>query len=83
MSRNTRADGHRRRPRRGSWTNRALARLGIDGRRCLCPRCLAARWGMFRRERLRYGSAVYVETRIAGVRIRRQWAYDTGTLKTS
>ena len=75
--RTRRANGHRLHPRLGGAVARTLGRVGIDARRCLCPRCVGTRCGLYRREQVRYGNAVYVETRILGFRVRRQLAYET------
>ena len=61
-----------------SW----LRQIGIDPRRCHCLRCVAIRTGIFRRHHVRYGTTVYLEIRVCGVRTRRQVAYDMDTVDT-
>ena len=56
---------------------RPLCRLaGIDPRRCLCMRCIAARSGLFRRSRVCTGGVAYADVHVLGVRIRHRVAFD-------
>ena len=56
---------------------RGLCRLvGVDSRRCVCIRCIAARSGIFRRTRTWVGHRAYADVHLLGIRVTRRFAYD-------
>ena len=63
---------------------RTLCRVaGIDPRRCVCMRCIAARSGLFRRTRVWTGGVAYADVHVLGVRIRHRVAFDLPLTTTS
>ena len=55
---------------------RLLLLAGIDVRRCLCWRCIAARSGLFRRTRSWVGRQVYADVHLLGIRTSHRFAFE-------
>ena len=64
------------RGRRSHLVRRLLLLAGIDLRRCLCARCIAARSGLFRRTRSRVGRQVYADVHLLGIRTSHRFAFE-------
>ena len=61
----------------------ALCRCaGVDPRRCLCARCVAARIGLFRCTRVWIGRHAYADVHVLGIRVRHRFAFDQPVLRT-
>ncbi len=66
--------------RRFGQVIRRLCRLvGIDSRRCVCIRCIAARSGIFRRTRTWVGHRAYADVHLLGICISHRFAYELPT----
>ena len=64
------------RGRSGHVVRRLFRFAGVDLRRCLCTRCIAARSGLFLRTRAWTGRRAYADVYLLGIRISHRFAFE-------